>query len=123
MTDITVIKEELIKKENKELDKLLKDGVKQSFIDRRANELNSLLDGYIKKKNDLILECHKIKIEESALKENIERLSDIEEQLEELYKNKNELLIKGKVINIAINKLDEAYEELKLEVIPEMEKE
>ena len=122
LPDLAVIKEELNKKEKKELEKLTQKGVKQSFIERRAPELKNLLSGYEKKKNDLILEIHKINIEENSLKENIDKLADLEEQLADLTEKKDELTIKSKVINIAIQKLDEAYEELKLEVIPEMEK-
>lgn len=122
LPDLTVIKEELNKKETKELEKLHQKGIKQMFVEKRFQELKSLLSGYEKKKNDLILEGHKIKIEENSLKENIERLSDIEEQLASLKEKKEELLLKYKIINIAIEKLDEAYEELKQEVIPEMER-
>lgn len=122
LPDLAVIKEELNKKEAKELEKLHQKGIKQMFVEKRMQELKNLLLGYEKRKNDLILEGHKIKIEENSLKENIERLSDIEEQLANLNEKKSELLLKSKIINIAINKLDEAYEELKKEVIPEMER-
>ena len=122
LPDLAVIKEELNKKESKELEKMNKNGIKQTFTQRKISELKTLLAGYEKKKNDLILDEHKIKIEESSLKENVEKLSDLEEQLVELNEKKSQLLTKAKVINIAIQKLEEAYEELKLEVIPEMER-
>lgn len=122
LPDLAVIKEELNKKEKKELEKLVKNGVKSTFAEKKLQELKSLASGYEKKKNDLILDGHKLKIEEESLKENIERLSDLEEQLVELKEKKEQLQIKNKVINIAIEKLDEAYEEIKLEVIPEMER-
>lgn len=122
LPDLAVIKEELNKKEKKELEKLVKNGVKSTFTEKKLQELKSLASGYEKKKNDLILDGHKLKIEEESLKENIERLSDLEEQLVELKEKKEQLQIKNKVINIAIEKLDEAYEEIKLEVIPEMER-
>lgn len=122
LPDLAVIKEELNKKEKKELEKLVKNGVKSTFADKKLQELKLLASGYEKKKNDLILDGHKLKIEEESLKENIERLSDLEEQLVELKEQKEQLQIKNKVINIAIEKLDEAYEEIKLEVIPEMER-
>lgn len=122
LPDLAVIKEELNKKEKKELEKLVKNGVKSTFADKKLQELKLLASGYEKKKNDLILDGHKLKIEEESLKENIERLSDLEEQLVELKEKKEQLQIKNKVINIAIEKLDEAYEEIKLEVIPEMER-
>ncbi|MBQ9314570.1 MAG: AAA family ATPase [Clostridia bacterium] len=121
-TDFNVTKEELNKKEAKELEKLHQKGVKETYIQRKAFELKNLLDGLEKNKNDLILENHKIKLEEESLKENIERLTDVEEQLADLKTKRDELLIKSKVINIAIQKLEEAYEELKMEVIPELQR-
>lgn len=122
LPDLAVIKEELNKKEGKELEKLTQKGIKATFTQRRIQELRTLLSGYEKKKNDLILDDHKIKLEESSLKENVEKLSDLEEQLTELQEKRERLLTKAKVMNIAIQKLEEAYEELKLEVIPEMER-
>lgn len=122
LPDLAVIKEELNKKEKKELEKLVRNGIKPIFVEKKLQELKQLASGYEKKRNDLILEGHKIKIEEDSLKENIERLSDLEEQIILLKEKRSELLTKNKVINIAIEKLDEAYEEIKLEVIPEMER-
>ena len=122
ISDFDVIKEELNKKEGKELDKLSKNGIKASYTTKKIQELNSLLIGLENKKNDLILETHKIKLEEEGMKENIERLSDVEEQLENLERKKEQLMIKSKVINIAIKALNDSYEELREETIPEMEK-
>lgn len=122
VSDFATVKEELNKKEIKELDKLFQRGIKQTFTERRMPDLKALLSGCEKKKNDLVLEEHKIKLEEDILKENIEKLCDLEEQLAVLKEKKNELLTKAKVINIAIEKLEESYDELKSEVIPEMER-
>ncbi len=122
LPDLAIIKEELNKKEKKELEKLVRNGIKPNFVEKKLPELKQLALGYEKTKNDLILEGHKIKIEEDSLKENIERLSDLEEQIILLKEKRSELQTKNKVINIAIEKLDEAYEEIKLEVIPEMER-
>lgn len=121
-TDFDVTKEELNKKEMKELEKLHQSGIKSTYTERKAFELKTLLAGLEKNKNDLILETHKIKIEDESLKENIERLTDYEEQLGELKSKKEELLVKAKVINIAIEKLEEAYDDLKSEVIPELQR-
>lgn len=119
-TDFDVTKEELNKKENKELDRLIQNGIKSTYIERKENELRNLRMGLEKKKTDFELECHKIKIEEDSLKENIEHLSEVEEQIFNLQNKKEELLTKAKVIGIALQKLDESYEELKLEIIPEL---
>lgn len=120
--DFAIWKEELNKKETKELEKLRQKGIKSTFIDRKVQELKNVITGFENKKNDLILETHKIKLEEGTLKENIARLTDLEEQLAELKEKKDELLLKAKILNLAIAKLDESYDELKLEVIPDMEK-
>lgn len=120
--DFDVTKEELNKKENKELEKLQQSGIKETYVERKIFELKSLLDGLNKNKNDLILEEHKIKLEEDGLNENIERLTDLEEQLVLLKAKREELLNRTKIINIAIQNLDEAYNELKLEVIPELQR-
>lgn len=122
LPDLAIIKEELNKKEKKELEKLVRNGIKPVFVEKKLQELKQLASGYEKKRNDLILEGHKIKIEEDSLKENIERLSDLEEQIILLKEKRSELQTKNKVINIAIEKMDEAYEKIKLEVIPEMER-
>ncbi len=119
--DFAVIKEEINKKESKELNKLVQNGIKNTLVERRIPDLKSLLSGTENKKNDLILDGHKIKIEEGELKESIDRLSELEEQLADLKARKENLEIRSKVINIAIDKLEEAYNELKLEVIPEMQ--
>lgn len=121
-TDFDVTKEELNKKEMKELDRLRTKGIKQAYIERKTPELKTLRAGLEKKKNDLILECHKIKIEEDSLKENIEHLAEIEEQLLDLKNKKEDLLTKSKVIEIALQKLNESYEELKSEIIPELQR-
>ena len=121
-TDFDVIKEELNKKENKELDRLIQNGIKSTFVERKASELRTLKEGLEKNRNDLELECHKIKIEEDSLKENIEHLFEVEEQILNLQNQKEELITKAKVINIALQKLDEAYEELKSEIIPELQR-
>lgn len=119
--DFDTTKEELNKKEKKELERLHQGGIKSAFIERKVSDLKTLRDGLEKKKNDFILECHKIKIEEESLKENIERLSEVEEQLADLRNRKEELQMKAKVIEIAIQKLDESYEELKSEIIPKLQ--
>ena len=121
-TDFDVVKEELNKKETKELEKLHQKGIKSTYTERKGFELKTLLTGLEKNKNDLILESHKIKIEEDSLQENIERLTDYEEQLVDLNAKREELCIKAKIINIAIQKLEESYNELKLEVIPELQR-
>ena len=117
------IREDFKKKEDRELELSKKDGVKESLITRRINELSQLADGLKKKKDDLILEKHKLKIESDNLKENLDRLNELEERLEELYEREEEIRKLEYSIKLATSKLDEAYEELKEEVTPKLENE
>lgn len=122
LPDLTIIKEEINKKEKKELGKLLEQGVKNSYLDKKVPELKMLYQGIEKKRKDLIIDQHKNKLEEDAISENIEKLSEIEENLSLLYEEKNALKVKSKIINLALDKLSESYDELKAEVVPEMER-
>lgn len=117
------IREDFKKKEDRELELSKKDGVKESLITRRINELSQLADGLKKKKDDLILEKHKLKIESDNLKENLDRLNELEERLEELYEREEEIRKLECSLKLATSKLDEAYEELKEEVTPKLENE
>lgn len=117
------IREDFKKKEARELELSKKDGVKDSLIARRINELSQLADGLKKKKDDLILEKHKLKIESDNLKENLDRLNELEERLEELYEREEEIRKLEYSLKLATSKLDEAYEELKEEVTPKLENE
>ena len=121
--DFDAIREDFKKKEDRELELSKKDGVKESLITRRINELSQLADGLKKKKDDLILEKHKLKIESDNLKENLDRLNELEERLEELYEREEEIRKLEYSIKLATSKLDEAYEELKEEVTPKLENE
>lgn len=117
------IREDFKKKENRELELLKKDGIKESLITRKIPELKSLMDGLKKSKDDLILEKHKLKIEMEGLKENLDRLNELEERLNELYEKEEKLRKLEYSIKLAISKLDEAYIELKEEVVPKFENE
>ena len=117
------IREDFKKKEERELELLKKENIKDSLISRKITELRPLLEGLKKKKEDLILEKHKLKIEIDSLKENLDRLNELEERLEELYEKEEELRKLEYSLKLASTKLDEAYEELKREVVPELENE
>ena len=78
-----VIKEDFKKKEDKELYFLKKEGIGESLTSRKIADLNKLIEGLKKKRDDLILEKHKLKVEIESLKENLDRLNEMEERLEE----------------------------------------
>ena len=121
MKNFDVIKEDFKKKEDKELYFLKKEGIGESLTSRKISDLNSLIDGYKKKKNDLVLEKHKLKVEIDSLKENLDRLNELEERLEELYEQETEIRKLEYSIKLAMTKLDEAYIDLKEEVVPKLE--
>lgn len=116
-----VIKEDFKKKEDKELYFLKKEGIGESLTSRKLSDLKQLIDGLKKKKDDLVLEKHKLKVEVDSLKENLDRLNEIEERLEELYEQENEIRKLEYSLKLAMTKLDEAYQELKEEVVPKLE--
>jgi len=117
-----VVSEESRKKEAKELLNLEKDGVKKSITEKKISELKAIIEELEKEKTNNALEEHKLKIEDEVLNENLSSLREIEEDL--IYKKENleQVLEKEEIINFAITKLKESYEELKEEVIPDIEK-
>ena len=119
--DLDVIKENLKRKEKKELELLNKDGVKESLTSRRLIDVTNLIDGLEKNKNDVLLEIHKLEIENESVNEHVERLNDVEEQLYDLYEREENIRKLEYSIKLAMEKLDEAYEELKRDVVPHIE--
>lgn len=119
--DIDVIKANLKRKEDKELELLAKSGIKESLIKRKFSDLKILLDGLEKSKNDLIIEQHKLDIESNSLNEHLEKINDVEEQLCDLYEKEEELRKLEYSVNLAIEVLNESYEELKADIVPDIE--
>lgn len=119
--DLDVIKANLKRKEEKELELLVKSGIKESLTKRKITDLRIMISGLEKNKNDLILEQHKLDIESDSLNEHLEKLNDVEEQLCDLYEKEEEVRQLEYSINIAIDVLQEAYEELKADVVPDIE--
>lgn len=119
--NLDIVKEDFRKKEEKELYFLKKEGIGESLTSRKINDLKQLIEGLKRKKDDLILEKHKLKVEVDSLKENLDRLNEIEERLEELYEQENGLRKLEFSLKLAIEKLDEAYDTLREEVVPKLE--
>ena len=116
--DIT--KEELNKKEQKELETLEKEGVRKSLFDRKAAALKELMDGYERAKNDAVLEEHKLQIENNSLKNDVIKVTEVEENLQAAVAKKKEIQSLENSIKLAISTLEESYEEIKQEIIPEI---
>lgn len=119
--DLDVIKTNLKRKEDKELELLVKSGIKESLTKRKVSDLKILINGLEKNKNDLILEQHKLDLESDSLNEHLEKLNDVEEQLCDLYEKEEEIRRLEYSINLAIEMLNDSYEELKEEIVPNIE--
>ena len=117
-----IVTEEARKKESKEILNLEKDGVKKNLTEKRVLELKAIIEKCETEKNNLLLEEHKLEIEDKALNENLTNLIEIEEEIA-LNNEKFKLVLeKEDILNYAIEKLKESYTELKDEVIPDIEK-
>ena len=106
--DLDVIKTNLKRKEDKELELLVKSGIKESLTKRKVSDLKILINGLEKNKNDLILEQHKLDLESDSLNEHLEKLNDVEEQLCDLYEKEEEIRRLEYSINLAIEMLNDS---------------
>lgn len=118
-----LIVEELKKKENKELQQLEKNGIKKSMIDRKITEIKTLIDGYEKTKNDYILQSHKLKLEEESLEQGVNKLNELEEDIEALNEKKKKLDEKEESLKLALEVFYNSYEELKEKIVPDITEE
>ena len=92
------------------------------MFERKSEELKTLIDGYEKSKNDIVLEQHKLYLEESSLKESLNKLNEIEENLQVAYSKKSEIDKVEASLKLAISVLEESYQELKKDVMPTITK-
>lgn len=118
-----LIVEELKKKENKELQQLEKNGIKKSMIDRKITEIKDLIDGYEKTKNDYILQSHKLKLEEESLEQGVNKLNELEEDIESLSEKKKQIDEKEEALRLALDVFRNSYEELKEKIVPDITEE
>lgn len=118
VSDLDVIKENLRRKEKKELEGLSKEGVKDGLIGRKLLDIKNLINGLEKEKNDVILQLHKLDIEDDGVSKHVERLNDVEEQLSELYEKEESLRKLEYSLELAESILTDSYEELKKDIVP-----
>lgn len=119
--NLDVIKENLKRKEKKELEFLNKSGISEKLTEKRLQDVKNLISEIEKNKNELKLEEHKLVIENDAISEHMGRLNDVEEQLSDLYEREENIRKLEFSISLAKEKLDEAYEELKADIVPHIE--
>ncbi len=116
-----VLSEDIRKKKEKELKDMVEAGVGQLYIEDKTQSLKNNLEDKKKLIDTLELESHKLKIEADSLKESIDNLNDVTEQIQNKKHELNEINKKEKIYNLALEKLEQAYEELRSSVIPEIE--
>ena len=119
--NLDVIKENLKRKEKKELELLNKSGISEKLTEKRLQDVKNLISEIEKNKNELKLEEHKLIIENDTISEHMGRLNDVEEQLSDLYEKEENIRKLEFSISLAKEKLDEAYEELKADIVPHIE--
>ncbi len=116
-----LITEDIKKKKKKELTAKEKLGVSKTITDMRTLDLKKHiieLEENIKSKE---LEYHKYEIEKDSLKENLGELNETIEDLAYKKEEYNKLLEKEEVMQIGIDKLKDAYDEIKKAIIPRLE--
>ena len=120
--NIESVKELLKRKEKKELETLQQAGVSDKILSKRIIELKNIISELEKDKDELLLEQHKLKLEDESISKHLERLNDVEEQLYDLYEKEEELRNLEFSIKLAEEMLDSAYEELRQDIVPRIEK-
>ena len=117
-----IVSEEARKRESKEISNLEKEGIKKGLTEKSVSELKAIIEKCEIEKNNLLLEEHKLEIEDKALDENLTNLIEIEEEIALNSEKLSLVLEKEDILNYSIDKLKESYTELKDEVIPDIEK-
>lgn len=119
--DLDVTKENLKRKEKKELALLNAAGISEKLTEKKLTEVKNLVSEIDKNINELTLENHKLDIENEAISEHMGRLNDVEEQLSDLYEKEENLRKLEFSIKLASQMLDESYEALKSDIVPHIE--
>ena len=120
-TNFDVVSEDVRKKQQKALNQLAEKNIGLKYHDSKIGELKLEKEHLDRKYKDLELEKHKLQIEEESIKGDLEDLNDIVEELDLKKHELQEIEKKERIYNLAISKLDESYEELKKQVLPELQ--
>ena len=120
--NIESVREMLKRKEAKELEGLKKNGISDEVTGKRLVDLKNMISSLERKKDELSLEQHKLKLEDESISKHLERLNDVEEQLYDLYEKEEQLRSLEFSIKLADQVLDSAYEELRQDIAPRIEK-
>lgn len=113
--------EDIKKKRRKELLNVEKNGIVKNATEMTSLEIKKTIGDIESQINNNILEIHKYKIEEDSLKENLGELNEAIEDLSYKKEEYTKLLEKEEMMDYAICKLREAYEDVKKTIIPKLE--
>jgi len=92
------------------------------YIKENVENINKYLFNLIEQKNKIALNLHKLEFDESKIKEEIDKKSELEEKLQYLEEQKTELESLEKSIGIAKEVMEIAYNKMKNEVTPKFTK-
>jgi len=116
------IEKEIHKNESEELLKLKKIGISENIINKTISNLNKLIDNLTVSINEIEIDINKNQIESNIIENQIKKISDNKDELSLKESEYAELLKKEEAILLSINLLTEAYEEIKRNILPEIEK-
>jgi DNA repair exonuclease SbcCD ATPase subunit len=91
------------------------------LLDMNSEKLKESIAEVDKNQNTYILEEHKLKLEDETLRKGLNNLTEVEEMLVLAYEKKEKLDKIESAVNLGIDILEEAYNEIKKEVIPDIE--
>lgn len=94
-----------------------------NFFNDNLKDINYNIDYLEKQLNLNLIRINTINIEEKNINEKLDNKIECEEKLEYLYEQKKELEELNKVINLAKETLEEAYDEMKRNITPKFTKE
>ena len=116
-----VISEMIRKKQAKEIGALEKSGVSKKATELSFSELKKEIKESEETLKQIDLEIHKLGLEKDNIKDGLNELNDV---VEDLFSKNDELKVlldKETSINTAIDVLKESYEEIKMRLIPSVE--
>ena len=123
--EINKIEKELQNKIERKREELKESKVQIEEIERKMQDSN--IKNYLlelkQELEDDELNKHRLEIEQTSILPQLEKLSNIEEELEKLDEEKKELEIKNICINLAKQGLEESYLKMKESVTPRFSKE
>ena len=124
--EVSKIENELEQSEKIENDKIIeeyKDNMDEKHINdilsTRYEDIVELISQKEENFSNYKVSEKKMELENESIVENLENLVSLEENLDRLYEEKDELENKNEIYNLVKQNLEEAYEEMKLNITPD----